>query len=226
MSAALALVTTASFTSNHRNRTRRKVTTTPRRSLPWSELHGHFMSEPAFGSRVREICTFDWAKLPVTDLGSRLSGAKLTSAVMSQFPSAIELASSRRVYWEQLCQRDLNAHRLTGGIDHPFERIKRTYEKMRIDWPWCRDHQVLLPPLQMYSGRLEMIFNDEPVDAEVIALPPIECIGVLRSTSLGRDDDASTLALLWYQSDFGLDPRVLALIQHLDWDRQAAPLHY
>lgn len=202
------------------------MTDIPRRPLSWAELHAMHMEDPTFSQRTRDLCPFDWATLPIHDLGTRFCGANLTSAVMRQCPSALQLQCGRQAFWEEFRQRDINAHRLMGGIRHPFERVRSTLEKLVHHWPHFKGRVAVLPPITLYSGRLDMQFRGEPVEADVVALPPIECVGLLRSGPLSDDDHASQLALLWYQSDFGLDPDVLSLIRKLSWERHAIGMQY
>lgn len=59
-------------------------------------------------------------------------------------------------------------------------------------------------------------------------LPQIACVGDFHSTQPARDqtNDASSLIIVWYQDDFGLDSQVFDRLRAVDWDRYASDWEY
>ena len=59
-------------------------------------------------------------------------------------------------------------------------------------------------------------------------LPQIECVGTFRSIRPARDTtkDASSLVIVWYQDDFGLDPHAIERLRVVDWDQHATDWEY
>ncbi len=59
-------------------------------------------------------------------------------------------------------------------------------------------------------------------------LPQIECIGVFSSLGPVRDmtKDASSLIVVWYQPEFGLDKNAIEEIRNIDWDKYAIDWEY
>jgi len=55
-------------------------------------------------------------------------------------------------------------------------------------------------------------------------LPEVECIGVFNSDSPAHDKskDCSSLTIIWYQDDFGIDSKAMELIVEVDWDLYAS----
>jgi hypothetical protein len=54
-------------------------------------------------------------------------------------------------------------------------------------------------------------------------LPEVRCIGMFESFSPARDQtmDASSLTVVWFQDEFGIDSDALARICEIDWDQYA-----
>ena len=54
-------------------------------------------------------------------------------------------------------------------------------------------------------------------------LPHIVCVGVFESFQPAHDKskDASSLTIVWYQDNFGLDPQVAERLREVDWDQHA-----
>ena len=59
-------------------------------------------------------------------------------------------------------------------------------------------------------------------------LPQIVCVGVFRSIQPARDNtkEASSLTIVWYQDDFGLDLEAAERLRTVDWDRHATDWEY
>jgi hypothetical protein len=56
-------------------------------------------------------------------------------------------------------------------------------------------------------------------------LPQIECVGVFRSINPAQDK-ASSLTILWYQDDFGVDWQAFERLRIVDWDQHAIDWEY
>lgn len=71
---------------------------------------------------------------------------------------------------------------------------------------------------------------DRPLEMRHIPewLPQIECIGVFRSIPAARNKskDASSLTIVWYQDEFGFDPRAVIQLRSLDWEKHATDFDY
>jgi hypothetical protein len=188
--------------------------------LTWKEVHERHFRDEQLRKQMEAICPFDWEQLPYIDLKTNYSGAQLIGAVMRRYPECIHTASGRELKWESLQQKDMHANRLLGGVRHPFFHIKNTVAEMEKSWEWCKEHIVVIPPV-LLGGMLHIKLDGSLVNAEMRTLPPVECIGILRSAGLSRGHDASSLALLWYQTGFGIDQRILDFIGNIDWDTHA-----
>lgn len=164
---------------------------------------------------------FDWGDLPVVDMGSKDTAGKLVNAIMARFPERLLVAGGREVQMESFEQRDINANRLTGFLQHPSHYVNECIEQLHQKWEWSRGHIIVLPP-QLLGG---MVLATHPkknkVNAQCAALPPIECIAVLNSAPLEKYHDRSSVILLWYQTGFGLDCQVLDEIKNIDWAEHA-----
>ena len=185
--------------------------------IDWPEVHARFMQKPDFALQVQTACAFDWAGLPVEDTGTTLSTAPLVGEVMKRFPERFDNASGISLKWESLEQRDINANRLLGGLWHPFKYVSQAIENIEKRWEWSKGHIVVLPPPKLLGGRIMLKQEDGFVHGMVGALPPIECIGILRSTGLKPHDYASSLVVLWHQTGFGIDATINDQVRQLDW---------
>jgi hypothetical protein len=187
-------------------------------SMSWKEMHSRIVQNITNKETLAALacCQFDFGDVKLADLGTEYSGAKLISAVMDRHPQVIQLANGTEVRWESFEQHDMNAHRLTGGIAHPIFTIQKTIDKLKEKWTWCDGHIAVLEPI-LFSGRAHLKTGDGMANAECATLPPVECVGVLRSAPLHKNDDASALVILWYQTEFGIDQSALDLIKKLDW---------
>lgn len=185
--------------------------------ISWSEVHAQFMQKGGFADQVNSVCKFDWATLPVVDMGTIRSSAPLVGEVMKSYPEQFETTGGHSLRWESLEQRDMNANRLLGGLWHPFQYVSQAIESIEKSWEWCKGHIVVLPPPMLLGGRIMLKQENGFVHGMVGALPPIECIGTLRSKGLKPDDDASCLVLLWYQTGFGIDASIKEQVRELDW---------
>ena len=59
-------------------------------------------------------------------------------------------------------------------------------------------------------------------------LPQIVCVGDFRSIQPARDQtkDASSLIIVWYQDDFGMDSQAVDRLRAVDWNRYATDWEY
>lgn len=59
-------------------------------------------------------------------------------------------------------------------------------------------------------------------------LPLVQCIGIFSSISPARDrsKDASSLTILWFQDDFGINPAAIDIIRRINWEQHAADWSY
>lgn len=72
--------------------------------------------------------------------------------------------------------------------------------------------------------------HDRPASMKHIPewLLQIVCVGVFRSIRPARDNtkDASSLTVVWYQDDFGLDPDATERLRAVGWDQHATDWEY
>ena len=63
----------------------------------------------------------------------------------------------------------------------------------------------------------------EPKTVEIKTLPRIECIGVFNSGEPARGENYcfSSLIVVWFQNQFGIDQSILEKIRLIDWDKYA-----
>lgn len=160
---------------------------------------------------------FDWGTLPIVDMGSKDTAGKLVNTIMARYPERHLLADGRVVQMEFFEQRDMNANRLTGFLQHPSHYVNESIAQLHQKWEWSKGHIVVLVPHLLGGMTLAMDSNKNKVNAQCASLPPIESIAVLNSGPLEKDDDRSSIILLWYQTHFGLDPEIRDKIKHIDW---------
>lgn len=193
-------------------------------TMTWAEVHSRYLlSVPS--DEILGACSFDIAALPLVDLGTERSGGRLTAAVMERHPSKIQLSNGLDVWWEVLEQRDMNANRLTGGVAHPFTIIQKAFSRIKDRWEWSSGHIVVLEPV-LFAGQIDLKLQDRTVSGQCATLAPIECVGLLRSGPINQHGHASGLALLWYQTEFGIDARLQEQIVAFDWQKIAAPWNF
>jgi hypothetical protein len=87
-----------------------------------------------------------------------------------------------------------------------------------------RGPAILIPP-----KRIDLEEMSE-IDVRYVEewLPQVECIADFQSISPARDmaKDASSLTIVWYQCDFGLESTAIDEIRTVDWERYASDWEY
>lgn len=107
------------------------------------------------------------------------------------------------------------AKRVSTSLGDPYliEPERRDYRRERGDMQFIVDWQ-----------------NDRPAEMKRIPewLPQIVCVGVFRSIRPVRDQskDASSLTIVWFQDDFGVDSRAEEQLRSVDWDELATDWEY
>ena len=78
---------------------------------------------------------------------------------------------------------------------------------------WFRDHQ-----------------KARPVEFQRIPewLPEVTCIGHFQSITPARDQskDMSSLSIVWYQNEFGIDQSAVEYLRRIDWEHSAVDWEY
>ncbi|MDP1799399.1 MAG: hypothetical protein Q8K78_18020 [Planctomycetaceae bacterium] len=101
----------------------------------------------------------------------------------------------------------------TGGEPYLIEPKRRDYLRKAGDMQSIVDRQ-----------------SDRPEELRRIPewLPLIECIGIFSSISPARDStkDTSSLTIVWFQDDFGIDKNVVEQLQNVDWEKHAVDCDY
>jgi len=151
---------------------------------------------------------------------------------------SIRLQSGRKITLDRLTQslayasllegtpnKKSNDHSIRGALDRARRAHGALGEPYLIE-PERRDYFREKGDMQCVLERQ----RDRPAELKHIPewLPPVECIGVCHSTTPARDrtKDASSLTVVWYQDDFGIDDRAIELVRLVDWDRHATDWDY
>jgi len=150
----------------------------------------------------------------------------------------ITLDSGRKITLETLVQSRTYAGLMLGApskesndwhLERAFDQA-RALRKLNIE-------PYLVPPerrdYRIEPGDMDDVLEqqqDRPPESRHVPewLPEVECIGVFNSLDPARDMtmDASTLIIIWYQDDFGIDPKAVAQIRTIDWDQHATDWEY
>ncbi|MFO0940161.1 MAG: hypothetical protein U0930_05285 [Pirellulales bacterium] len=150
----------------------------------------------------------------------------------------LRLSSGRLIFLDKLTQSRTYVGLLEGtpskktndlAIKWHFERVERenaTKGKPFLIRPERRDYFKELGDMQPTLERQA----DRPTELKHVPewLPPIVCVGDFSSPQPARNPKkhASSLTIIWYQSDFGFDPRAFNLIREVEWDQLATDWDY
>lgn len=150
----------------------------------------------------------------------------------------LQLASGREIILDKLTQSRTYAGLLEGtpnrksndlSIRWLLQRIARENPEMAESYliePQRRDY--FLDPGDMQADIDRQ--RDRPVELKHIPewLPPIVCVGEFRSLQPARDNTkhASSLIVVWYQDDFGLDSVATEPLRLVDWEKLATDWEY
>ncbi len=150
---------------------------------------------------------------------------------------SLGLASSRKITLDKLTQTRTYVGVLEGTPNKKKndELIERTLEQLRR-LPHSEGEPLLIAPQRReYSikpgdrqgGMRSGIFGDPPE-----WLPLVVCVGRFHSTfpcnhpNHDRSKDASSLTVVWYQDDFGIERRAIEQLKLIDWDEHATDFAY
>jgi hypothetical protein len=151
---------------------------------------------------------------------------------------SLRLATGREITLDKLSQSRAYSGLLEGtpnkasndhSIQWALERAKQDNESL--------GEPFLVPPERRdyfrEQGDMQSVLDrqhDRPAHMRHIPewLPQIVCVGVFRSIQPARDKtkDASSLTIVWYQDDFGLDPQASERLRAVDWDQHATDWEY
>ena len=151
---------------------------------------------------------------------------------------SLRLDTGREITLDKLTQSRAYAGLLEGTpnkasndltVQWALERAKRDNDSFGDPYliePDRRDYLREHGDMQSVLDRQE----DRPPEMKRIPewLPQIECVGVFRSIRPARDEskDASSLTIVWYQNDFGLDTRAVEQLRSVDWEKHASDWEY
>ena len=151
---------------------------------------------------------------------------------------SLRLDTGREITLDKLSQSRAYSGLLEGApnkasndrtIQWALERAKRDNDSL--------GEPILIPPERRdylrEHGDMQSVLDrqdDRPPEMKRIPewLPQIECVGVFRSIRPARDQskDASSLTIVWYQDDFGLDARAVEQLRSVDWEKHATDWEY
>ncbi len=197
-----------------------------RRQMFWGELNVKLAGESESIESMNKISLIKWGDIPVVDTGSRFSGANLTSYVMKHFPKSIQLNSGRTVRLESLTQYDINAGKLTGGVRHIAFQLQSELNKLWKEHVWSRGHFAVMPPFELFGGFIDMKLGEELVEGQAVVLPPICSVAILSSTTVQSEHQSSSLAVMWFHTEFGVEQRVVNWIKLINWEGKAYSWSY
>lgn len=151
---------------------------------------------------------------------------------------SLRLETGREIILDQLTQSRTYAGLLEGtpnrasnelSIEWALERAQKGNESLGQPYlvePERRDYLREPGDMQPILDRQ----HDRPAELQRIPewLPGIECVGMFRSVQPARDksQDASSLTVVWYQNDFGLDPYAMERLRAIDWEEHATDWQY
>lgn len=137
----------------------------------------------------------------------------------------LKLASGREITLNRIMQSRTYAGLLEGAPNPKWnDRIIADALERATQMPCVLGPAVLISPKRVPPKPT----SDSDVWYVEEWLPPIECIGDFQSISPAHDmsRDASSLTIVWYQHDFGIDSNAIDEIQTVDWDRCASDWDY
>ena len=150
---------------------------------------------------------------------------------------SLRLISGREIILDRITLSRTYAGLLEGT---PNERsndlsIKWAMDRVRRDAPQGQLH-LIEPERRDYfrhPGDMQSVLDrqqERPLELKHIPewLPQIECVAEFHSIGPVRDStkDASSLTILWYQNDFGLDEVSIERLRNVDWDQHATDWEY
>ncbi len=189
------------------------------------DFHAVMLKLESVADIKETLCQFDWLELPIIDIGMSRAGGLLRDQVQTRCRYENTLDDDTVVQWVRFEQFDTNAQRLSAGVGHPLNDVKKSINTVYDRWEWCRGHLLVLESVRLYVGRIDQLGSGGHL-AETIVLPAIESVGMLRSSPLKSDNYAPGLVGLWYQDAFGMDEAILPQIQRIDWKKRALSYGY
>jgi hypothetical protein len=150
----------------------------------------------------------------------------------------LRLASGREIVLDKLTQSRTYAGLLEGDPNRKSNNlsIRWLVEQVARDNPDIGEPYLIEPLRRDYfldPGDMQADIDrqlDRPDELKHIPewLPPIVCVGEFHSLQPARDNtkDASSLIIVWYQSDFGLDSDAIENLRLVDWDTHATDWEY
>ena len=150
----------------------------------------------------------------------------------------LRLDSGRGIFLDRLTQSRVYAGLLEGTPNRASNdrTIQGILERARQVNDWLGDPYLIDPQRRDYlrePGDMQSVIDrqdNRPLEMKRSPewLPQIACVGVFRSSPPVRDKskDASSLTIVWFQDDFGLDPRALEQLRSIDWVKHATDWEY
>ena len=137
----------------------------------------------------------------------------------------VKLCSGREIALERLTQSRTYAGHLE-GVPNPKWNDMLIADALERATQMCGrlGPAILIAPKRNASeptGDIDVRYVEE-------WLPQIECIGEFHSISPARDmaKDASSLTIVWYQCEFGIESASIDEIRKVEWERFASDWEY
>ncbi len=191
-----------------------------RRVIPWQDVQ-----QQTIGPDAAEKLGVDWCAVPTINTGSRLSGARLIDAVMKDYPKRLINDRGEELRVAELSQRDRYLPLLMAGLRHPGYEVTDTLEEIRKRHEWRGP--IVFVPTQLFTGLIRIkLKHDEMSNAECAALPPLESVMCLRGPATGSHENFREMMVVWFSTEYGIDPEVIKFIQQLDWEANSMTSSY
>ncbi|MBL8376550.1 MAG: hypothetical protein JNM79_01625 [Burkholderiales bacterium] len=133
----------------------------------------------------------------------------------------LDMQAGGRAWIDDLIQCRTYAGVLLGVPDDPVDAIVRAMRSVKHHFNFYDGPACVLPP-RLHKG-LRRVVNDGVEEFHAWRLlPSITSYALLTSTDLARDEDHSSVVVIWFQDAFGLpDDAVIAQMRAIDWRRYA-----
>ncbi len=148
----------------------------------------------------------------------------MIDAVMKSYPQRLINSRGDELRVAEMVQSDRYLPLLTGGVRHPAYEVNNALVSVRNRYDW--QGPIVYVPTQLFTGLIPLKSRHEMVNAECAALPPLESVMWLRGPAAGPQEDFREMLVVWFSTDYGIEPWVIEYIQQLDWQSHSQASGY